>query len=72
MLAEIKLSRAQGWALHFCLHKVCLSAGDFSASASDSREQGGLHPAIPVLWHFQLGRTCKSESLESRFCSMDN
>lgn len=29
----------------FCLHKVCLSAGDLSVSASDNRQ---LHPAIPV------------------------
>lgn len=38
MLAEVKLNGAQSWALPFCLHKVCLSAGDLSASASDNAE----------------------------------
>lgn len=38
MLAEVKLNGAQSWALPFCLHKGCLSAGDLSASASDNAE----------------------------------
>lgn len=38
LLAEVKLNGAQSWALPFCLHKGCLSAGDLSASASDNAE----------------------------------
>lgn len=38
MLAEVKLEGAQSWALPFCLHKVCLSAGILSVSASDNAE----------------------------------
>lgn len=38
MLAEVKLEGAQSLALPFCLHKVCLSAGILSVSASDNAE----------------------------------